>query len=62
VYRARKFQEGLRLKGVENVKLAMIVKQRKEASKIESMDLVGQVEGKDCIIVDDMIDTAVIFF
>ena len=62
MYRARKFQEGLRLKGVENVKLAMIVKQRKEASKIESMDLVGQVEGKDCIIVDDMIDTAVIFF
>jgi phosphoribosylpyrophosphate synthetase len=26
---------------------------------IERMDLVGSVAGKDCIIVDDMIDTAV---
>jgi ribose-phosphate pyrophosphokinase len=38
--------------------LAMIIKQRAGAGKIAKMDLVGSVEGKDCIIVDDMIDTA----
>lgn len=36
----------------------MIVKQRPEAGKIDSMDLIGSVEGKDVIIIDDMIDTA----
>lgn len=36
----------------------MIIKQRPKAGQIERMDLVGSVEGSDCIIVDDMIDTA----
>jgi len=36
----------------------MIVKQRPDAGKIDSMDLIGSVEGKDVIIIDDMIDTA----
>ena len=36
----------------------MISKERKEANKIESMELVGNVEGKTCILVDDMVDTA----
>lgn len=36
----------------------MIHKERKEANKIDSMQLIGNVEGKVCIIVDDMIDTA----
>ena len=40
------------------VGLAMIVKQRQAAGQIQQMDLVGDVDGKDCIIVDDMIDTA----
>lgn len=40
------------------VALAMLNKERKEANKIEKMELVGNVEGKVCIIVDDMIDTA----
>lgn len=58
VYRARKFQEGLLTRGVEDVGLAMLIKQRSEANKIDRMDLVGSVAGSDCIIVDDMIDTA----
>uniref|UniRef100_A0AAV1U6D1 ribose-phosphate diphosphokinase n=1 Tax=Peronospora matthiolae TaxID=2874970 RepID=A0AAV1U6D1_9STRA len=31
---------------------------RIKAGEIDRMDLVGQVKGSDCIIVDDMIDTA----
>ena len=58
VYRARKFQEGLILKGIADVSIAMLIKQRSGANKIDRMDLVGSVNGCDCIIVDDMIDTA----
>merc|ERR1719266_3271637 len=38
--------------------LAMIVKQRSGAGVVATMDLVGDVTGCDCVIVDDMIDTA----
>ena len=31
---------------------------RKEAHKIEEMAVVGEVEGRPCVVVDDMIDTA----
>eukprot|EP00388_Colpodella_angusta_P022999 GDKJ01058792.1.p1 GENE.GDKJ01058792.1~~GDKJ01058792.1.p1 ORF type:complete len:417 (+),score=117.16 GDKJ01058792.1:47-1297(+) len=58
VYRARKFQEGLLARGVEDVGIAMLIKQRAAANQIERMDLVGSVNGCDVIIVDDMIDTA----
>ena len=44
--------------GDGQVGLAMINKERKEANKIEKMELVGNVEGKVCILIDDMIDTA----
>eukprot|EP00485_Elphidium_margaritaceum_P002642 CAMPEP_0202695268 /NCGR_PEP_ID=MMETSP1385-20130828/8908_1 /ASSEMBLY_ACC=CAM_ASM_000861 /TAXON_ID=933848 /ORGANISM="Elphidium margaritaceum" /LENGTH=434 /DNA_ID=CAMNT_0049351267 /DNA_START=38 /DNA_END=1342 /DNA_ORIENTATION=+ len=57
VYRAKNFREGLLAMGL-NAKLAMIIKQREAANQIKQMDLVGDVEGCDCIIVDDMIDTA----
>jgi len=36
----------------------MIIKQRAGAGKIARMDLVGSVEGKEVIIIDDIIDTA----
>ena len=36
----------------------MIHKERKEANKVDSMQLIGNVQGKVCILVDDMIDTA----
>ena len=33
-------------------------KQRKKANKVDKMFLIGEVEGKDVLLVDDMIDTA----
>jgi ribose-phosphate pyrophosphokinase len=36
----------------------MIVKQRIKANEVAKMELVGNVSGNDCIIIDDMIDTA----
>lgn len=41
-----------------NVDMAICYKQRKVANKIESMTVIGDVEGKDVILVDDIIDTA----
>merc|ERR1719464_825904 len=57
VFRAKSFRDKLNELGVES-NLAMIVKQRVRAGVIGQMDLVGDVEGCDCVIVDDMIDTA----
>ena len=55
-----------RIKTAENLReylhadLAFLYKRRsrKEAHKIEEMAVVGEVEGRPCVIVDDMIDTA----
>jgi len=59
VYRAKKFKEGLAYKyGWEECGIAMIIKQRARAGSVDQMDLVGDVKDCDCIIVDDMIDTA----
>lgn len=41
-----------------NVDLAISYKQRKVANQIDSMTVIGDVEGKDVILVDDIIDTA----
>ncbi len=41
-----------------NADLAVCDKYRKEANKIESMRLIGDVEGKDVVLVDDLVDTA----
>lgn len=57
VTRAKMFRDGLSGIGVD-VTMAMIIKQRKEAGVIGQMDLVGTVKDCDCVIVDDMIDTA----
>ena len=48
-----------RLAGHLNADLAFIYKRRSrhEAHKLERLDLVGEVEGRPCLIVDDMIDT-----
>lgn len=41
-----------------NAELAVCDKYRREANKIESMRLIGEVDGKDVILVDDLVDTA----
>lgn len=52
VNRARKFAERL------NLPIAIIDKRRIGANVAEVMNIVGDVNGKDCLMVDDMIDTA----
>ena len=58
VYRVKKFRDGLNAKYNIDAGVAMIIKQRGKPGQIESMDLVGTIDDSDCIIVDDMIDTA----
>lgn len=41
-----------------NCDLAIIDKRRPEANKIEVMNIIGDVSGRTCILVDDMVDTA----
>jgi len=41
-----------------NVDMAICYKQRKVANQIENMTVIGDVEGKDVLLVDDIIDTA----
>lgn len=45
-------------KKVENVELVIIDKRRPEPNKSEVMNVIGSVNGKNCIIIDDMVDTA----
>ncbi len=51
VNRARKVAEKL------NVPLAIIDKRRMKPNEAEVMNIVGNVEGKHCIMIDDMVDT-----
>ncbi len=41
-----------------HAEVAVCYKQRKKANVIEDMFLIGDVEGRDVIIIDDMVDTA----
>ena len=41
-----------------NADLAIIDKRREQANESEVMNVIGDVDGKYCIIVDDMVDTA----
>jgi len=52
VERARAFAKRL------NAPLAIIDKRREEANVAEVMHIIGDVAGRNCIIVDDLIDTA----
>ena len=52
VTRARKFADKL------HAPIAIIDKRRPKANVSEIMNIIGDVEGKRCILIDDMIDTA----
>lgn len=52
VTRARQLAEPL------GAPIAIVDKRRPEPNKSEIMNVIGDVDGKNCIIVDDMIDTA----
>ncbi len=41
-----------------NVDLAICYKQRKVANQVANMTVIGDVEGKDVVLIDDMVDTA----
>ena len=41
-----------------NSELVICYKQRKKANEVEKMTLIGDVKGKDVVLVDDIIDTA----
>ncbi len=52
VERARAFAKKM------NVPLAIIDKRRTDANVAEVMNIIGDVRGKDCLMVDDLVDTA----
>jgi len=52
VERARSFAKRL------NAPLAIIDKRRTEVNVAEVMNIIGEVRGKHCLIVDDLVDTA----
>jgi ribose-phosphate pyrophosphokinase len=45
-------------KRLNDADLAIIDKRRPKANESEVMHIIGDVEGRDCVIVDDMVDTA----
>ena len=52
VARARAFAQKL------HMQLAIVDKRRQKANQCEVMNVIGDVQGKDCILFDDMVDTA----
>ncbi len=52
VTRARNIAEHL------NCPIAIVDKRRPEPNKSEIMNIIGNIEGKNCLLIDDMIDTA----
>lgn len=52
VVRARAFAKKL------NVDLAIIDKRREKANQSEVMNIIGEVQNRHCLIIDDMVDTA----
>ena len=53
VARARKFSQKL-----GDIPIAIVDKRRPKANVSEVMNIIGDVEGKHCILLDDMVDTA----
>jgi len=45
-------------KRLDDADLAIIDKRRPRANELEVMNIIGEVNGKDCVLIDDMVDTA----
>jgi ribose-phosphate pyrophosphokinase len=45
-------------RGLDDAELAIIDKRRPRPNESKVMNIIGQVEGKTCVLVDDMVDTA----
>ena len=45
-------------KRLDDADLVIIDKRRDRANQSEVMNIIGEVEGKNCIMIDDMVDTA----
>ena len=45
-------------KRIDDADLAIIDKRRPRANELEVMNIIGEVDGKDCVLIDDMVDTA----
>lgn len=45
--------------GNEESQFALMMKFRSKPNEVAEINLLGDIQGKDCIIVDDMIDTGV---
>ena len=45
-------------KRLDDADLAIIDKRRPQANVAEVMNIIGEVEGKTCVLIDDMVDTA----
>ena len=52
VARARAFAQKL------HMQMAIVDKRRQKANQCEVMNVIGDVKGKDCVLFDDMVDTA----
>ncbi len=45
-------------KRLNDAELAIIDKRRQKRNQVEIMHIIGDIEGRDCVIVDDIVDTA----
>ena len=45
-------------KQLNDTDLAIIDKRRPEANEAEVMHIIGDVDGRTCVLIDDMVDTA----
>ena len=53
VVRARAFAKRL-----DDAELAIIDKRRPRPNESKVMNIIGEVDGKTCVLIDDMVDTA----
>ena len=45
-------------KRLNNAPLAIVDKRRERAGELEVMNIIGDVEGRTCILIDDIVDSA----